>query len=240
MSFWSLRGIRVLVTGGIHGINSLVIKELEALDAEVLIVDVEPTTDDRIIYADLTNDIDRNRIVRQIHDRWGALDILVNNPASASARPWAQWLKHEAEKDDIEWSVSQSGISRLANDLFDLLQKGNQAQVVNVTSEGGWFDPGTQTIMLMGYDGILDFTHNLASKWGPQNIRVNAITPMYFHAPTKKQEAMLAYPGRPEKHLERTFMQQIAAAVVFLATNRSTALTGRCLALDGWIYGLSI
>jgi Tropinone reductase 1 len=132
----------------------------------------------------------------------------------------------------------------LTKRLFPLLQHGRHAAVVNVASVAGFVDVGSGATYALSKAALLQFTRSLAVEWAPHHIRVNAVAPWYIRTPLT--EPVLSQPERMAKILSRTPMarvgtpEEIAAAIAFLAMDKSSFITGQCIVADGGFMALGM
>ena len=240
---WDLKGKRALITGGTRGIGLATANEFLALGAEVAVVSrvADQRSDVLCLQGDIGLAGDRDRIAQEIQAQWGRLDILVNN-AGMNIRK--SWLEISEDERETVLNTNALGPMALTKRLFPLLQHGRHAAVVNVASVAGFVDVGSGATYALSKAALLQFTRSLAVEWAPHHIRVNAVAPWYIRTPLT--EPVLSQPERMAKILSRTPMarvgtpEEIAAAIAFLAMDKSSFITGQCIVADGGFMALGM
>ncbi len=240
---WNLQGKRALITGGTRGIGAATVEEFLALGAEVAIVSRHAPQRKGVlaISADLSVAAERVRVAQELSVHWDRLDVLVNNAGMNIRKPWAEIS--ETERDQV-MNTNALGPMDLTKQLLPLLRKGVNASVVNVASVAGMVDVGSGATYALSKAALLQFTRSLAVEWAAMHIRVNAVAPWYIRTPLT--EPVLSQPERMEKILSRTPMkrvgtaQEIAAAIAFLAMDKSSFITGQCIVADGGFLALGM
>lgn len=242
---WTLQGKRALVTGGTKGIGAATVDEFLALGAEVAIVSRVSRKTERDGVLGISGDVsraeDRARIVEELSAHWDRLDVLVNNAGMNIRKPWLEIA--DAERDLI-LNTNAFGPMDLTKRLFPLLSQSAQGSVVNVSSVAGFVDVGSGTTYALTKAALLQFTRSLAVEWAPYGIRVNSVAPWYIRTPLT--EPVLSQPARLEKILSRTPMkrvgtaEEVAAAIAFLAMDKSSFITGQCIVADGGFLALGM
>jgi len=186
------------------------------------------------IVADVTRTQDIEAGLRVIEAAHGKLDILVNN-AGINVR---SDFRHLSEADWVTVrDVNLDGVVRLARNGFELLRRSGNASVINIASILG--DHGVR--QLVAYSAtkgaVIAFTKGLAVEWATFGIRVNAVCPGFVE--TGMTARALRMPAFAKALLDKTPMrrfgtpEEIAAAVVFLASDKASYVTGATLAVDG-------
>jgi Tropinone reductase 1 len=242
-SSWDLKGKRALITGGTRGIGLATANEFLALGAEVGVVArvADQRSDVLCLQGDIGLASDRERIAQELQAQWGGLDILVNN-AGMNIRK--SWLEISEDERETALNTNALGPMDLTKRLFPLLQHGRHAAVVNVASVAGFVDVGSGATYALSKAALLQFTRSLAVEWAPHHIRVNAVAPWYIRTPLT--EPVLSQPERMAKILSRTPMarvgtpEEIAAAIAFLAMDKSSFITGQCIVADGGFMALGM
>ncbi len=240
---WTLTGKRALITGGTRGIGAATVEEFLALGAEVAIVSRKRAERTGVlsIQADVSDPSDRARIASELGNHWDRLDVLVNNAGMNIRKPWAEISDDER---DLVMNTNVLGPMDLTKRLLPLLRKSDAASVVNVSSVAGFVDVGSGATYALSKAALLQFTRSIAVEWAPMNIRVNAVAPWYIRTPLT--EPVLSQADRMEKILSRTPMKrvgtpaEVAAAIAFLAMDKASFITGRCIVVDGGFLALGM
>ncbi len=188
------------------------------------------------IPADIAESGAAERIVQTVLDRFGRLDILVNNAgiswgAPAERMPVAKW--------DQVFAVNVSAAFRLCQAAFEPLRAAQPGVIVNVSSVAGAIGTRADVLDAVGYSAskgaVNALTRDLAVKWAPHGIRVNAIAPGFF--PTRMSAAIIERHG--DAIVARTPLGRLGregdlkGVIVFLASTASAYVTGQILAVDG-------
>jgi 3-oxoacyl-[acyl-carrier protein] reductase len=234
-------GCRVLVTGGSSGIGAEIARAFLEAGARVAITGTRPSSSDydrdlsgyRYHALSLSDPGAVDRLAAAVEE----LDVLVNN--AGANFPGG---RNEAIPDVFEQSVAINlfGAYRLAVGCRDkLAQSGldGGASVINLASMSSFFAVPLVPGYAAAKAATVQLTKNLAVTWARQGIRVNAVAPGLIEsgmtAPMKGVEAL------EQPHLARTPMgrwgtpQDIAPAVLFLASSAARFITGQTFAVDG-------
>jgi NAD(P)-dependent dehydrogenase (short-subunit alcohol dehydrogenase family) len=244
-----LDGKVALVTGGGSGIGRATAAALAGAGAVVAILDIDPTRAESAAQeiaagggvtsahqADVTDKTSVERAVDAAATRHGGLDILVNSAGIGIRRPavelpLADWDKVVAVNLTGVFLCSQAA-ARV------MLQKGGGA-IVNLASimgfSGGGLYPNVSYQATKG--GVVNMTRALAVEWAPSGIRVNAVAPTWVR--TNLTAPLLDQPGIVERiaammPLKRLATpDEIAWAILYLASPAAAMVTGHTLAVDG-------
>jgi NAD(P)-dependent dehydrogenase (short-subunit alcohol dehydrogenase family) len=244
---WSLQNKKALVTGGTKGIGLAITQEFLALGAEVFVV----ARDTKIIQGrlkyssnlscmdgDVTDQAFRFKLLKKLEEKWGKLDVLVNNVGTNIRKKFTEYSEAEIRQLFETNLFSMAELTRLA---FPLLEKSGNASVVNIASVAGSFDVQTGPPYGMTKAAIIQLTNHLACEWARFKIRVNTVSPWYIVTPLT--EAVLSQPERLEKIIKRTPMyrvgqpEEVSGIVAFLAMDKASYITGQNIMVDG---GMSV
>jgi NAD(P)-dependent dehydrogenase (short-subunit alcohol dehydrogenase family) len=237
--------LTALITGGTSGIGRATAKKLAALGMYVLVVGRNPKRGDEtlaeiraaggkadFISSDLRNASSAREVAkRALELANGNVDILINN---AGIFPFGPTDETTEEEFDRVYSLNVKAPYFLVAELAPLMAKRQRGAIVNVSTMVA--DYGVSGMSLYGSSkaAINLLTKSWAAEYGPSGVRVNAVSP----GPTRTEgtEAMgegvdqlaaQAPAGRP------AIADEIAEAIVFLATDRSSFIYGAKLAVDG-------
>ncbi len=236
-------GVRALVTGGASGIGLAVARRLRALGAAVAVLDrdVAPVAADGellAVAADVTDDAAVRAAVEQVVDRFGGLDVLVNN-AGIGAQGGI------GDNDDAEWhrvlDVNVLGIMRVTRAALPALRASPHAAIVNTCSIAATVGLPNRALYSASKGAVLSLTLAMAADLLPDGIRVNSVHPGTADTPwVGRLLAAAADPAAERAALEArqphgrlVSAAEVAHAVAYLASPLATSTTGTTLAVDG-------
>lgn len=189
---------------------------------------------------DVSNKADVDAIFDAVVKQFGRLDILVNNAGIYAPKAALELTEEDWDKTI---SINLKGEFFCAQRAAKEMAKNNWGRIINIASiaSGGvgvGISGGAHYTASKG--GVIGMTETLADEWAPIGITVNAIgpgaidTPMVAASqiPEEAMKAMLA--GVPLKRIGKP--EEVSAAVVFLASEEASYVTGATLYVDGgWL-----
>src|SRR5574341_1564133 len=220
---FDLKGKTALVTGGAKGIGAATVKAFEKAGARVEVVDIERGVD-----------VTDEAAVKAAFAKIGAIDILVNNAGRAVRKPAVEVSKEDWDAV-IELNLTAVFLcSRLAHPYMKKRGGGAIINLASIMGLSGGIYPNASYQTSKG--GVVNLTRALALEWASDNIRVNAVAPTYvrtdltapiFSSPELVKTVMAHTPlGRlPD-------VDDIAAAILFLASDAARCITGVTLPVD--------
>ncbi len=192
-TLWTLTGQRALVTGGTKGIGQAIVHQFLALGASVFIV---ARTDDTLqqqladyrqqgytvdgLAVDLSQPGAASRVMDAVNERWGSLDILVNNTGTNTRKPTVD--NTSADYDHIMTTNLRSAYE-LTQQAYPLLKAQARGKVVFVSSVSGLTHTSSGSLYGMTKAALNQLARNLSVEWAADGIRVNAVAPWYINTP---------------------------------------------------------
>lgn len=173
--------------------------------------------------------------VAETERHFGRLDILVNN---AGIAPDNRAEDVTEEDFDRTLAINLKGTffaSQAAARIMIRQQRGN---IVNMSSQAGFAALPAESVYCMTKAGIAHLTKCLAVEWGKHNVRVNAVAPTFINTPgtdrALSDDKFRDYVVRNIAALHRIGEPiEVAGAVVFLASEAASLITGHTLLIDG-------
>lgn len=246
----SLRDRVVMVTGGASGIGAAVVEEFARQGAKVCFLDVQDEAAAGVVsrlgagrhapvylHCDLTDVAALQGAVRSVVERFGTVDVLVNNAGNDTRHEVMEvtpelWERTMAVNLRHQFFASQA--------VIPVMQKAGRGSVINMSSIG-WVIPSTrQVVYVTAKAAIVGMTRTLAHEVGKDNIRVNAVMPGAVLTErqkrlwlTKEYEAEVL----ASQALKRMILpEEVARLVMFLAADDSAAITNQSYVIDaGWV-----
>jgi len=167
--------------------------------------------------------------------QFGHLDILINNAGIAPGN----LAEHFTEEDfDATLAVNLKGTFFASQAAGRAMIRQKYGRIINMSSQAGFAALPTESVYCMTKAGIAHLTKCLAVEWGKYNITVNAVAPTFIHTPGTEE-----YLSVPENHADTVDRiaalhrigepMEVAGAVVFLASDAASLITGHTILIDG-------
>ncbi|TRZ38758.1 3-oxoacyl-[acyl-carrier-protein] reductase [Niallia circulans] len=244
-----LDGKTALVTGGSRGIGRAIALKLAKEGANVavnyagsaalaneVVEEIKQLGKDAIaIQCDVSNGESVANMIKETIDHFGSLDILVNN--AGITRDNLLMRMKEAEWDDVI-NTNLKGVFHCTKAVTRQMMKQRKGRIINITSIVGVTGNPGQANYVAAKAGVIGLTKTTAKELAARNITVNAVAPGFITTdmtdklPEDVKNAMLsqiplAKFGEPD---------DIANAVVYLASDESNYITGQTIHIDGGMY----
>jgi len=166
---------------------------------------------------------------------FGHLDILINNAGIAPEN----LAENVRERDfDDTLAINLKGTFFASQAAGRLMIRQNFGRIINMSSQAGFAALPGESVYCMTKAGIAHLTKCLAVEWGKYNITVNAVAPTFIHTPGT--EEYLSSPQNRADTIERIAAlhrigepMDVAGAVVFLASDAASLITGHTILIDG-------
>ncbi|MFF9128269.1 SDR family NAD(P)-dependent oxidoreductase [Streptomyces sp. NPDC014889] len=243
-----LNGLTALVTGGASGIGLATAQLLNERGADVAVLDLDPrgvSAPLRGHTADVTDDRSVRSAVEAAAGELGGIDILVNNAGIGAAGT-------VADNPDEEWhrvlDVNVLGIVRTTRAALPYLRDSDAASVVNTCSIAATAGLPQRALYSASKGAVLSLTLAMAADHVREGIRVNCVNPgtvdtpwigrLLDAAPDPAAERAALKARQPTGRLVTA--QEVATAIVYLASPAAGSTTGTALAVDGGMAGLRL
>lgn len=231
-----------LITGGASGIGAATARLFVQEGAKVVLADLNEEkgkafetelksqgAEAVFVKANITSEEEVASLFKQAIEAFGKVDIVFNNAGIGRVQP-----THELEYS--EWrntvNVDLDGVFLVARESIREMLKAGGGTIVNTASMYGWVGSPGSAAYNAAKGGVINLTRSLALEYADQNIRVNALCPGFIDTPiipeeNKKELASMT----PMKRLGQA--DEMATAVLFLASDDSSYMTGGSLIVDG-------
>lgn len=233
-----------IVTGAGGGIGVAIAAKMCALGARVGVVDVDEKQaaaevkrlEQRghaaiVIAGDVREERVMQRAVDEVADRWGRVDILVNNAGIIRDN----FIENISEEDwDAVIDVNLKGAFFGCRAAVPRMKEQRHGKIINIISRA-WLGNVGQSNYSASKGGLVSLTRTLALELAPHGINVNGVapglidTPMTQKLPQKVRDRLIQM--QPTKQMGT--VDDVAAAVCFLASDASRFITGQILHVDG-------
>lgn len=242
---------RVLVTGAAHGLGLAAATAFAGAGARVAVLDNDSDAlreglDQHFrehpvvpLACDVGDDQEVERSVNQATSELGGLDVLINN---AAIYPTAELS--EAPSDHLlnVLDVNVAGYARMVRAAKPALVAGERGRVVNLASITFFLGfPDGLGAYVASKGAVIGLTRALARELGPAHVTVNAVAPGAF--PTRAEEIIEDRDAYDQQIISsqclprRGRVEDIAGAVLFLASDAASFVTGQTLVVDGgWVF----
>ncbi|MBI3325949.1 MAG: glucose 1-dehydrogenase [Nitrospinae bacterium] len=237
-----------IVTGGGTGIGRVIAREMAHVGAHIVVASrnpdhINPAAEEiqRLGRQSLAVSVDVrvpeqvDTLVQATLDRFGRIDILVNNHGALFQCP-VEDLSPGGWNAII--SINLTGVFLCSRAVGRVMIRQKQGKIINIVSVAGLHGSPMTAAYGAAKAGVMNFTKSLAMEWSQHNILVNAVAPgpiltesgrnLLWSSPELQEQVRGHVPlrryGEPE---------EVANAVIFLASDASSYITGETLYVDG-------
>jgi NAD(P)-dependent dehydrogenase (short-subunit alcohol dehydrogenase family) len=244
----SLKGKVAVVTGAASGIGKGCAGFLSGMGADVVLLDVSKEKGEAaaeeigsgacFMECDITDEGQCKAVAEKVKEQFGRVDVLVNCAGVIRRKSVVDLTE---EDWDIVIDVGLKGTFLVSKHLIPLMASGGGGSIINIGSGWGIKGGPKAAAYCAAKGGIINLTRAMAIDHGPQNIRVNCVSPGDTDTPLLRDEArqlginedewLAESADRPLARLGEP--KDIAMAVYFLASDLSSWVSGANLVVDG-------
>ncbi len=253
-NLFDLTGKTAIVTGGRKGLGQVIAKGLNDYGANIAVVgrtdDFEETLSmlnksSMALKVDITKDNEVIDMVKKVENKFGAIDILVNN---AAISPPQDTFNISAEEFVEVLNVNVLGMFLCCRAVFSGMKDRGKGRIINIASVYGmlgidkslYLDDINESFDLCSYTSskgaVINLTRDLAANWGRDGLNVNSISPGTMgtkeHREVFNEKVFSKLKNRtPLKRIGNP--SEIIGSVVFLASEASSYVNGANIVVDG-------
>ena len=247
-----LQGRVAIVTGGGNGIGRAYALGLAGEGASVVIAEIDPTAAERVageieaqggqalaVPTDVANEESTQAMAHRTVDRFGGIDVLVNNASIFATIPMSRvgFEDISGEEWDRLMAVNLKGPWLCCRAVVPYMRQRGKGKIINIASgtifAGGG---GTRAHYVASKAGVVGLTRTLAQELGKDNICVNTLAPGSTLSEVDPSEQVLEMRQRNVgtralKRVERP--EDLVGTVLFLASDDADFITGQMIVVDG-------
>lgn len=239
--------MRAVITGGTRGIGLSAAEALGLAGYDIIITGIDNEAaktaleelkskgiNAEFIYADSMNEDDVNKCFKTIEEKYGSLDVLVNNVGGLGGRQRFEGMETSFMRRVMALNFDSAFFASRA--AIPMLKKGEHPSIINYSTiavtSGGGLGAGIYSASKAAIEGL---TRALAKDLAEYGIRVNAVSPgtidTEFHAATKREIMETWKSGIVMKRFGEA--SEVASVIEFLASEKASFLTGEIIQING-------
>ncbi len=237
-----------IVTGGGSGIGKAICKKLYDDGASVVVADISLDGADKVvselagnngnaigIKVDVTKSKETEEMTQKVLDKFGKIDILVNNVGGTPREKGG--LFHELEEGIWDWQIDLNlkSVRNCTRSIIGHMIERKAGKIVNIASVAGVKGTPSRVEYSTAKAGVIGFTIALAKEVAQFNINVNSVSPGPVETPLLKAASL----ERRENLLNSLYIKrfgepwEIAEMVAYLASESADFITGQNYIVDG-------
>ena len=232
-----------VVTGGGRNIGSEIARLFASEGAKIAVIDMNKERGDSAaaeitsangeaiaVVTDISKAADVKRMLTTVVEKWGKIDILINNAAISDNKTL---LDITEEEWNLTLAVTLTGTFLVSKCVAEqMVQQGHGGVIVNIASTSGYRGRERAVAYAAAKGGVLNLTRAMAFQLAPHKIRVNSLSPNMVGSPVGKDDfdpnrKVRNLKGRPGNPIE------VAKVALFLASDDSEFVMGHDILADG-------
>ena len=243
-----LKDLKCVVTGGASGIGAATVRRFAAEGAEVCILDIDLSSAEALAaelgraHFALELDVRMESAVEQVAaavlERWGAVDVLVNNAGSELNKTYNDTT---VEEWDRVLDTDLKGPWLLCKHFVPSMVERGSGSVINIASLNGLVGFPLSTAYGSAKGGLVVFTRDMAIELATSGVRINCVCPGVIETPMMERWTDLMPDKAEAKDMLKGVMpigrmgtaDEVAGAVLFFASSDSSLCQGAVLSVDG-------
>jgi 3-oxoacyl-[acyl-carrier protein] reductase len=242
-------GRSIIVTGGGKGIGKVYAEEFAKAGARVVAADIDADAARNVadtlrqagfeatgLGVDIASEEATAALAQATLDRYGAIDVLINNASLMSVLPRRSWLEIPVDEWDRVMAVNLRGMFLTCRAVFPAMKAQKRGKIVNISSSRVWEGAPNRLHYTTSKAGVIGFTRALAREVGEFGITVNALTPGMTQSETQVASSSGNYLAAriAGRAIERVQVPaDLVGAVMFLSSAASDFMTGQTINVDG-------
>jgi 3-oxoacyl-[acyl-carrier protein] reductase len=239
----------IIVTGGGKGIGKVYAKEFASAGAKVVAVDIDGEAAVAVaaeidagggralgMHTDVSDEASTTEMARAAVERFGTIDVLVNNASLMSVLERRSWIEIPVDEWDRVMAVNLRGIFLCCRAVFPIMRQKKHGKIVNISSSRVWEGAPNRLHYTTSKAGVIGLTRALYREVGEHGVTVNAVTPGYTLSETQQATSSNNYVAMQSggRAIERAqYPEDLVGAVMFLSSSASDYMTGQTLNVDG-------
>jgi 3-oxoacyl-[acyl-carrier protein] reductase len=246
---FDLTGRTVIITGGGKGIGKVYSQEFAKGGARVVAADIDGAAATSVVKTltaegleavaltvDISSEESTKAMAQAALDRFGSIDVLINNASLMSVLPRRSWVDISVEEWDRVMAVNLRGMFLSCRAVFPSMKARRRGKIVNISSSRVWEGTPNRLHYTTSKAGVIGFTRALAREIGEFGITVNAVTPGMTQSETQVQSSSGNYLAArvAGRAIERVQVpSDLVGTVMFLSSPASDFITGQTINVDG-------
>lgn len=234
----------VFVTGGNRGIGKGIVKELLKKDYNVVIgykntkKGIEELANKRsfAVQVDISNRSSIKKAIKKTENRFGTIDILINNAAISQEKPFEKI-------SDLDWDnmmkVNLKGPFSFSQEVVEKMKIKKWGRIINIASIGGQWGGYNQVHYAVSKAGMMNLTRSLAKIYSKNKITINSISPGLVKTDMSEKEISST---KGKKKIDSIpigrigSIEEIAKVAIFLCSEDSSYITGQTINVNGGMF----
>ncbi len=231
-----------VITGGASGIGAATARLFVQEGAKVVLVDLNEekgkafeaelkaqNAEALFVKANITSEEEVQNIFKETIATFGKVDVVFNNAGIGRVTP-TENLEYAEWRNTV--NVDLDGVFLVAREAIREMLKSGGGTIVNTASMYGWVGSPGSAAYNAAKGGVINLTRSLALEYATRNIRVNALAPGFIDTPIIPEESKeVLKTMTPMQRLGES--EEMAKAVLFMASDDSSFMTGNVLTVDG-------